>query len=355
MDFYEELGVPRFASRDEIRSAYRQRARLLHPDRYSNAELRAIAEAEMRRVNAIAGLLTDPQERLQYDHTLIGEGVAADKSREPIARSQPSRRRLNIGVALWLLAGAVTGLACILAFRPDPASVPAVPLVAASSVPTALAIPAQPDSIAGRVPLSPLEGKQRVGTQTSAVDIAGPKLPPSLPRSETTGADKPLSPPAPAPAISDSRPAEPVVELHIDAADTPAPLPPDEIRPAHRGAGLVGLWRYGRSGQGQALSGSFEVQEVEVGITRQFGEIYGYYEGRYVVLQGRASAEVSFQFSGTTQNESARTTWSSTDGSRGEITLRMLSDDSLEVVWVASHLGRPGRVASGRITLARAE
>jgi curved DNA-binding protein CbpA len=355
MDFYEELGVPRSASRDEIRSAYRQRARLLHPDRYSNAALRAIAEAEMRRVNAIAGLLTHPQERLLYDRTLIGEGVAAGKGREPIARSQPSRRRLDTKVAFWLVAGAATSLICILALAFDSASAPAVPLVAASSAPAARAYPAQPESIAGRVPLSPLEGKQRVDTDASAVDIAGPKLPPSLPRSETTGADRPLSPPAPAPAISDSRPAKPVVELHIDTADAPAPLRPEEIRPAHRGAGLVGLWRYGRSGQGQALPGSFEVQEVEVGITRQFGEIYGYYEGRYVVPQGRAPTEVSFQFSGTMQNESARTTWSSNDGSRGEIALRMLSEDSLEVVWVASHLGRPGRVASGRITLARVE
>jgi len=135
----------------------------------------------------------------------------------------------------------------------------------------------------------------------------------------------------------------------------PPPLPLEEIRPAHRNAGLVGLWRYAGSAQRQALADGFTAQEAEVGITRQLGTIYGYYEGCCVVSQGRGSREVSFQFSGTTENESARTTWSSTDGSRGEITLRMLSDDSLEVVWVASHLGRSGRIASGRITLARVE
>jgi hypothetical protein len=192
-------------------------------------------------------------------------------------------------------------------------------------------------------------------TKAAALDFAGLRRAPALPKSESLGADKPLRAPAPAPAISGSRPAEPVVELHIDAADTPAPLSLDEIRPVHRSAGLVGLWRYARAAQRQALPGDFAAQEVEVGIARQFGIIYGYYEGRYVVPQGRVPTEVSFQFSGAAESEFARTTWSSTDGSRGEITLRMLSEDSLEVVWAASHPGRPGRVTAGKITLARVE
>jgi hypothetical protein len=158
-----------------------------------------------------------------------------------------------------------------------------------------------------------------------------------------------------APANSSSRPSEPIVELHIDAADKSPPLHPDEIRPVSRSAGLVGLWRFARPAQEQTLPGGFAAQEVEVGITRQSGVIYGYYEGRYVVPQKLAVSEVSFQFSGAAENNSARTTWSSTDGSHGEIEVRLLSKDSLDVVWVASHPGRPGRVASGKIILARVE
>jgi len=354
MDFYEELGLPRSASLDAIRRSYRQRVRLLHPDRYPNAELRAIAEAEMQRVNVIAGILTCPEERLRYDRTLIGEGAAADQGKAPIARSLPSRRRLDIKVfALWLVAGAAAGLTCIFAFRTDPASVPTVPLVAASPASTANANPAQPESLPDRIPLSPLEGKRGADTKASVVRFARSKMTPVQPGIESVGADKPLR--APAPANPASRPAEPVAEVHIDAADRPAPLSPDEIRPVRRNAGLAGLWRYARPAQQQALPDGFAVQEAEVGITRQFGIVYGYYQGRHVVPQGRDSRELSFQFSGTAKNESVRTIWSSTDGSRGEITLRMLSEDSLEVVWVASHPGGPGRVASGKITLARVE
>jgi hypothetical protein len=355
MDFYEELGVPRSASRDEIRSAYRRRARLFHPDRYPNAELRAIAEAEMRRVNEIAALLTHPQERLRYDRSLIGEGVAADRSKEPLARSRPSRRRLHMGAALWLLGGAVTSLICILALRPDPASVPAAPLVDASSAPAALAIPAQPEPAPTSVPLSPLEDKRRVGTKASMADFTVLKLPPMRPRSDATHAEEPLRTPAPAPPNPESRPAEPVVELRTDPADPAPPLPLDEIRPVRRSAGLVGLWRYIRSPQRQAVPDGFAAQEVEVGITSRLGIIYGYYEGRYLVPQGRVLRDVSFQFSGNAEKESAKTPWSSNDGSRGEITLRKLSEDSLEVVWFASHLGGSGRIASGRITLARVD
>jgi hypothetical protein len=114
------------------------------------------------------------------------------------------------------------------------------------------------------------------------------------------------------------------------------------------------LWRYANPAKRQAPSGVL-AQEVEVGITRQSGTIYGYFEGSDIVSQKPAAKDVSFQFSFTAENESAATTWSSTDGSRGEITLRMLSEDSIEVIWVASHVGRLGRLASGRITLVRVE
>src|ERR1700690_417633 len=72
MDYYEELGVHRVAEVEEIRHAWRNLARLLHPDQQQEEGLRLLAEKQMKRLNEICAVLTDPVERLRYDRSLIG-------------------------------------------------------------------------------------------------------------------------------------------------------------------------------------------------------------------------------------------------------------------------------------------
>ena len=65
-NYYEELGVTREASADEIKKAYRKLARKYHPDISKEKD----AEAKMQAINVAYDTLSNTEKKAEYDQML---------------------------------------------------------------------------------------------------------------------------------------------------------------------------------------------------------------------------------------------------------------------------------------------
>ncbi len=64
IDYYNILGVSKNASADDIKKAYRQKARKLHPDLNPNDKE---AHRKFQELNEANEVLSDPEKRAKYD------------------------------------------------------------------------------------------------------------------------------------------------------------------------------------------------------------------------------------------------------------------------------------------------
>lgn len=87
-DYYRVLGVPRDATPEQIKKAFRKLARQHHPDVSKAPD----AAARMKAVNEAYSVLSDPEQRAAYD---AGGAARAASSSAPPGRGGAQRRRFE--------------------------------------------------------------------------------------------------------------------------------------------------------------------------------------------------------------------------------------------------------------------
>ncbi|CCH56834.1 chaperone DnaJ domain protein [Fibrisoma limi BUZ 3] len=92
IDYYSVLGVPKTASEDDIKKAYRKLARKHHPDLNPNDPE---AHKKFQQINEANEVLTDPEKRKKYDQ--YGKDWQHAEQFEEARRQQQQRRSYTQG------------------------------------------------------------------------------------------------------------------------------------------------------------------------------------------------------------------------------------------------------------------
>jgi hypothetical protein len=356
MDYYEELGLSKAASVEEIRQAYRQVARLIHPDQQTDDDLRRLAEVQMKRLNLILEVLTDPVRRREYDLSLAPPFPPVRIRQQRAPNGRPGilewRRQVRGSVWVWVGAALVGAISIVTFFSDYAATGPA--LVQKTSANQGW----QPGSAAGtpRViarqqeqsikPMAPMKTGPSENPLPPPQHSAPVKFKPTV-RQEALSQERETDPPPTLPqpdttlAIEEEPPRIPIPDLKA-----PLVQPPGE-------SGFAGNWLYLPSTEPGGHKGLYAPEYIEMKIAEDKGRLQGLYRARYLVTNRAISPSVVFHFEGRATAPLSTLRWNGSGGSDGRVTLKLISPNSLEVTWIANHLANELGLISGVATLVR--
>ena len=377
MNHYEELGLTESASVEEIRQAYKSMARLLHPDHQSDEQLRKLAELQMKRLNEILAVLSDPPRREQYDasiHAAAATMPAAIEQEMPAPwRMQLGRFRFGVGTIVWsasLVVAAIVFSFALLYFEHGSAG----PVYEGGSAQQTRPSPAAMSATSPiRERAAALPGDVRPTNRiVKANEQASLAVAPEASRPAAQKQDPPqasqLTPPG-APAVpghdiyqarsEESRTSpSPTIPVLVQApGQTPPPPGPSVLNRATSSQGpLVGTWLYSKSSTDTGKSGNltYSPEYIEMIVKSQKdGKISGRYLGRYQVPDQALSSEVRFAFEGAIGEDATVLPWRSGDGAEGQVRVKIVSDAAVEVTWFTTRFGSTRKLVSGTAVLRR--
>ncbi len=357
--FYEELGVAPGASPQEIRDAFRLFVRLLHPDQQTDPQLRELAEQQMRKLNRIYAVLSDPESRRSYDEVLDGAFSP------PVILSSAPSQELKRVFARMAWTAAIVLSACVLIWlaydntpgvpsrSSDPNAVPASTTASAPSSPDQPA--ADRDSDASRVFQLRSQLRAAIVERDAAItELNKLRGTPEIRTRQALQSGGSWPPEG----------AEPRPAAHHDGKSLPCRIqtclfwqaPPrcPSGSNARRPSASAGFWFYAKPLEGQANKNQslYLPEYIEATIAEDSGVIHGRYRSRFVIADKPISPDVNFTFTGTANGTQCTCQWTGAGGARGDLTLKLTAENSLRVDWIASDLGTLG-LGSGTAVLTR--
>ena len=338
MNYYEELGIPHVAPPEEVRRAYRNLARLLHPDQQSDEALRRLAGIQMARLNEILHTLTDPKLRQIYDDCLRRQAVEAAAAGERLraysmaqeAAERQFRNPRGWSRFAWPGAG-VLGVGLIALFVAQDIADQRPSIVREGNTSVAL----REDEASGAWPV-------RAG-QRFALANRSPQASAGNPDTST--------PQTPSLASESDSPPPSIVNSDNSVAEDAA----GSLRPARSLSGFGGQWYYVKPASLADLTGICPPVYIDLEISESMGTVTGKYSARYTVGERQISPFVEFEFAGPVTEPAANLEWNGSGGAAGRVRLKLLSARTLQVEWSADAISKQIGLGSGIATLVRRE
>lgn len=93
-DWYKVLGVPRQATEETIKKAYRRLAKTYHPDAHPGSQEH---ERKFREISEAYSILSDPEKRKKYDEELQDSTKGQGRAKESRKREAPKAETVDFG------------------------------------------------------------------------------------------------------------------------------------------------------------------------------------------------------------------------------------------------------------------
>jgi curved DNA-binding protein CbpA len=320
--YYEELGVDNDASPDDIRDAFRALARLLHPDQQTDTQLKDITERQMRKLNRVYAVLSDPSRRSAYNQSLES---ARDAPIIVFSGSDDKLKKLLVrgGIATGIIVATVLVVWFVVDNNNSNES---------RAQETRSALPGKAGDNADG------DGSEQVAQLRAQIHTLEAERNSALLQLDRLRQKQSGTQALPA--------ATTLTELESPTGQSPAT--------GSSAADFAGQWVYAKAGSASpGGKAEYRPDFIEVTVTQQNGTLHGQYRARYQVLDHAASPDVNFDFSGTPRGSALNCAWQSADGAKGRMTLKLLPSSGAEIAWKATRPGSQLWLLSGTATLAR--